>query len=254
MRFLTIAKWSMLLLCLSGSLAAQEAYKTEELKAAPPSAFSPEISSVLLAQGYRVTDGQGKAFVDLWLRKSIPASSRPSGAKGVIQFPFLAEGELVGVAQLHSEAHDYRNQAIAKGLYTLRYGHQPVNGDHLGVSPFGDYLLLLPVTKDKSLASLPRKQLETQSRDHRLESSGCSLHARRAGVCDGADALDDSRRGEEHLAGRRSAQPLGSGTVEVDRLSRLDRCGWCVRGCLRVSKFEQARRGTTLSTPCRSLC
>ncbi len=88
----------------------------------------------------------------------------------MIQFPFLAESELLGVVQFHREAHDYRDQAIAKGVYTMRYGHQPVNGDHLGVSPFGDYALLLPAAKDTSLTALPRKQLETRS----AESAGSS--------------------------------------------------------------------------------
>jgi hypothetical protein len=166
----SFSRWSALLLLLPGSLAAQEAYKVEELKQAPPSSIAPEIAPALVAQGYRVVDGQGKPFVDLWLRQSIPATSKPSGAKGVIQFPFLAESELLGVIQLHGEAHDYRDQAIAKGLYTLRYGHQPVNGDHLGVSPFGDYVLLLPGAKDTSLTALPRKQLETKS----AETAGSS--------------------------------------------------------------------------------
>ena len=166
----SFSSWSALLLLLPGSLAAQEAYKVEELKQAPPSSISPEIAPALIAQGYRIVDGQGRPFADLWLRKSIPATSKPSGAKGVIQFPFLAESELLGAIQLHGEAHDYRDQAIAQGLYTLRYGHQPVNGDHLGVSPFGDYLLLLPSAKDTSLAALPRKHLETKS----AESAGSS--------------------------------------------------------------------------------
>src|SRR5271165_183962 len=148
MRYFT--RWSALLLLLPGSLAAQETYKVEELKKAPPSSISPEIAPALIAQGYRIVDGQGKPFADLWLRQSIPATSKPSGAKGVIQFPFLMESELLGVIELHGEAHDYRDQAIAQGLYTLRYGHQPVNGDHLGVSPFGDYVLLLPGAKDDS--------------------------------------------------------------------------------------------------------
>ena len=52
----------------------------------------------------------------------------------------------------------------------MRYGLQPVNGDHLGVSPFRDYALLLPGAKDKTVAMLPRKQLETQS----AESAGSS--------------------------------------------------------------------------------
>jgi hypothetical protein len=163
-------RWSVLLVLLPGSLAAQEAYKVEELKQAPPSSIAPEIASALNSQGYRIVDAQGKPFAEIWLRKSIPATAKPSGAKGVIQFPFLAESELLGVMQLLGEAHDYRDQAITKGVYTLRYGHQPVNGDHLGVSPFGDYSLLLPAAKDTSLAILPRKQLETKS----AEAAGSS--------------------------------------------------------------------------------
>lgn len=163
-------RWSTLVLLLPCSAVAEESYKVQVFKEAPPSAISSEIGSALTTQGYRIMDGQGKPFADIWLRKSIPASAKPSGAKGVIQFPFLAESELLGVAQLHVEAHDYRNQAIPKGLYTLRYGHQPVNGDHLGVSPFGDYALLLPAAKDKSVTALPRKQLETQS----AEATGSS--------------------------------------------------------------------------------
>ena len=42
--------------------------------------------------------------------------------------PFLAEGELLGVLHLVGEAHDYRDQTIEKGLYTMRYGLQPING------------------------------------------------------------------------------------------------------------------------------
>ena len=98
-----------------GGLAAQE-YKVEALKQAPPSSISPEITAVLNAQGYRVVDGQGKPFAEIWLRKAVPASAKPAGPSGVIQFPFLQEGELLGVIQLESEGHDYRDQAIPQGL------------------------------------------------------------------------------------------------------------------------------------------
>jgi hypothetical protein len=82
----------------------------------------------------------------------------------------LADGELLGVLQFRSEGHDYRDQPIAKGAYTMRYGLQPVNGDHLGVSAYRDYALLLPASKDKSLAAPARKQLEERS----AESAGTS--------------------------------------------------------------------------------
>jgi hypothetical protein len=168
-RISTLTLWSTVLFLPAG-LVAQEPYKLEELKQGPPSAIAPEITKALNSQGYRITDGSGKAFVDIWLRKSIPAASKPSGAKGVIQFPFFQQSELLGVVQLAVEGHDYRDQAIAKGTYTVRYGLQPVNGDHLGVSPFRDYILMLPAAKDKTLEILPKKQLETSS----AESAGSS--------------------------------------------------------------------------------
>jgi hypothetical protein len=162
--------WLLLLAFVPCNVRGEDAYKVQELKQAPPSSVAPEIVKELNPQGYRVIDGEGKPLAEIWLRKTVPATAKPAGAKGVIQFPFLGESELLGVMQLLGEGHDYRDQTIAKGIYTMRYGLQPVNGDHLGVSPFRDYSLLLPAAKDRTVASLPRKQLETQS----SESAGSS--------------------------------------------------------------------------------
>ena len=104
------------------------------------------------------------------MRKSIPGSEKPAGPKGQILFPFLADGELIGLLEFPSEGHDYRDQPIAKGVYTMRYGLQPVNGDHLGVSIYRDYSLLLPARKDQTPAPPARKQLEAKS----AESAGTS--------------------------------------------------------------------------------
>ncbi|MGH9659422.1 MAG: hypothetical protein ACRD96_12820, partial [Bryobacteraceae bacterium] len=40
--------------------------------------------------------------------------------------------------------------------YTLRYSHQPVNGDHLGVAPQRDFLVLVPMAEDKDAAATPK--------------------------------------------------------------------------------------------------
>ncbi len=165
----SLPAWLLLAALAPAGLRAQE-FKVEALKEGPPASVAPEIGATLQPGGFRVLDDQGQPFAEVWFRKSIPANAKPAGAKGVIQFPFLEESELLGVVNLHGEAHDYRDQTIAKGVYTMRYGLQPVNGDHLGVSPFRDYVLLLPSAKDKALAVLPRKQLETQS----SESAGSS--------------------------------------------------------------------------------
>jgi hypothetical protein len=149
---------------------AQESIKVEARKQAPPASLAPDVLGALSAQSIRIQDGQGKDFAEIWLRQSTSCSENPSGPKGAVQFPFLADGELLGVLQFAVEGHDYRDQTIAKGVYTMRYGLQPVNGDHLGVSPYRDYVLLLPAAKDKVLSPPARKQLEEQS----AESAGTS--------------------------------------------------------------------------------
>ncbi|QEH38187.1 hypothetical protein OJF2_67850 [Aquisphaera giovannonii] len=169
MRLLRYGSFLSVTVLATGLAAAQE-YKVEELKEAAPSGFAPEVSSALNPHGYRITDAEGKPLASLWLRKEVPAASKPGAPQGVIQFPFLASSELLGVIRFDGEGHDYRDQAIPKGLYTLRYGLQPVNGDHLGVSPFRDYSMLLPAAKDKTVGVLPKKQLETQS----AEAAGTS--------------------------------------------------------------------------------
>jgi hypothetical protein len=149
---------------------AQESITIVSLKGPPPQSIAAEIRNALIAEGHRIQDKEGHTIADIWLRKGVPGSEKPGGPKGAIQFPFLAEGELIGVLQFATEGHDYRDQPLAKGVYTMRYGLQPVNGDHLGVSTYRDYSLLLPASKDQSLALLRRKQLEERS----AESAGTS--------------------------------------------------------------------------------
>jgi hypothetical protein len=163
-----LAAWLLCGWCATA--LAQESLKVEAVKQAPPSAIGPEIQRALDGQAYRLQDEKGGDFARIWLRRATPSSDKPSGPKGTIQFPFLADGELLGILELAQEGHDYRDQAIAKGIYTMRYGLQPVNGDHLGVSDYRDYVLLLPAAKDKTPAAPARKQLEQGS----AESAGTS--------------------------------------------------------------------------------
>lgn len=157
----------LLLVALLGlaplSVWAQE-YKIEPLKEASPEGVANEIRDALADSGFRVTK-DGQPLVDLWLRKEIPASSAPGETKGAILFPFLTEGELLGAARYHEESYDYRDQVIDPGLYTIRYGLLPVDGDHLGVSPYRDYSLLVLAEEDAKVTDLAKKALHRQSAD-----------------------------------------------------------------------------------------
>jgi hypothetical protein len=160
-------------LCLGAwatAAPAQESFKVSVLNEATPASVSEEIKKATHPSGYRILDPQGATLADIWLRKAVPCSDKPSGPKEAIQFPFLSDGELLGIIRFGSEGHDYRDQAIAKGVYTMRYGLQPVNGDHLGVSTYRDYSLILPAAKDSALVLPTRKQLEERS----AQSAGTS--------------------------------------------------------------------------------
>lgn len=171
---LTASRALLLALALAvtsrATAARAEDFRIEPLKDAPPATLAAPVRESLHAEGFRVLDDKGKVYAELWLRKVTPASEKPGGPKGTVQFPFLGEGELLGALRFPGEGRDNRDQSITKGVYTLRYGLQPVNGDHLGVSPYRDYALLLPAAKDTALAAVARKPLEERS----SESAGTS--------------------------------------------------------------------------------
>src|SRR5262249_39040627 len=75
------------------TLGRAQEYKAEVLSEAPPASLAAPVKDVLAGQGIRILDDQGKPYVDLWLRKAIPATDKPAGPKGPILFPFLQEGD-----------------------------------------------------------------------------------------------------------------------------------------------------------------
>ena len=150
--------------------SAQEGLTAELLKVEAPDGVAAPLKKELQEVGTRVLNPDGKPFAEIWLRRSIPTSGKPTAPAGTIQFPIMKEGELLGVVRYVAEGHDFRDQTIPLGVYTIRYGLQPVNGDHLGVSPFRDYGLLIPAAKDGELAPLSRIRLETLS----AETTGSS--------------------------------------------------------------------------------
>ncbi len=151
------------------SAASAQEFKVIPLPQPAPVALAEPVRGVLAATGYRVVNEKGKPFAEFWLRKGTPASEPPSGAKGTVQFPILAEGELLGAIRYPGEGQDYHDQPIPPGVYTIRYGLQPENGAHLGVSPFRDYALLLPAAKDRDTAVIATK---TRLQEASAEASG----------------------------------------------------------------------------------
>src|SRR5690606_37114760 len=56
----------------------------------------------------------------------------------------VEEGTVVGALRVTGPFEEVRGKAVAPGVYTLRYGLQPQNGDHLGVSETVEFLRISP--------------------------------------------------------------------------------------------------------------
>jgi hypothetical protein len=81
--------------------------------------------------------------VDFWLVKGLALT-----AAGQPAWSAVPEGSLVGAVRFSGPFRDIRGRTLKPGVYTLRYGIQPANGDHLGISPYRDFLLAAPAGVD----------------------------------------------------------------------------------------------------------
>lgn len=143
-------------------------HKVEPLKDGPPSeGISKEVAATLASSGLRVKRGTA-TLCDIWLCKewAVAADFKPTTE---VLYPFQP-GQLIGVVKFARKGSDFRDQDIGAGLYTLRYAHQPVDGNHVGTSATKDFLLLTKAAKDTSPEVIDFKKLAKQS----AEAAGSS--------------------------------------------------------------------------------
>lgn len=109
-----------------------------------PADFAAPIAAKIAPGGVRATVRAN--ILTFWWVKDLPMkASAPSWSD-------VPEGTLVGAVKIEKDFRDTRGRVIKAGAYTLRYGIQPQNGDHLGVSPYREFLLLSPAKQDADAA------------------------------------------------------------------------------------------------------
>jgi hypothetical protein len=135
---------------LAASMVLAQDYKLEPITAAAPG-LPAAYAAVMETGGYRIAGPSGP-WCEIWFRKAIPTGAKP--ADNAIVFP-IAQGTLVGILRFPATGADRRGQTIKPGVYTLRYGIQPVDGAHVGVAPQRDFVLLTPIADDADPNALP---------------------------------------------------------------------------------------------------
>jgi hypothetical protein len=129
---------------VAGARAADQ--KVEPLKETP-AGLSTDMAAAISETATRIT-GKDGVICDVWLAKEIPLKPKFKSSLR-IKYPFQT-GQLVGVIRFpeKSKPNDFRGQALKPGTYTLRYGLQPDDGNHLGTSEIRDFLVGCPPKTD----------------------------------------------------------------------------------------------------------
>ena|SRR5271165_2280496 len=135
---------------LLGSVAAFGQYEAGSA-GAPPSGLAPAISAVLQKDGVTVSKG-GTPYCEIWFRTGTVGGGKTEENQSIKGIDI---GTLVGAIRFDGKGQDRRGQGIKPGVYTLRYGLIPVNGDHQGAAPQRDFVVMVPVANDTDLNAKP---------------------------------------------------------------------------------------------------
>lgn len=123
--------------------------KTEALPKKLPTSLTDQVQT----GGYKVI-GPRRDLCEIWLLKNVAGQDdfTPSLA---VKYPFTP-GQLIGVIEVprRSGLSDFKGQEIERGLYALRYGQQPMDGNHIGTSDTADFLLATPMDDDDDPAPI----------------------------------------------------------------------------------------------------
>jgi hypothetical protein len=149
---MTRLSFSKIVLCgILTAVAATAQYKAESA-GAPPSGVPAAIGSALQKDGTKVTGPSG-TVCEIWLVNTAPKAA-PSGEQNVT-LPEIPHGALLGVIRFTSTGKDRRGQAIKPGIYTMRYSMFPISGDHQGVAPQRDFVVLQSASGDTDPKATP---------------------------------------------------------------------------------------------------
>lgn len=145
-------------------VAAKPSHELKTVKELPKDLAKP-VAETMDPTGYTIS-GPSEAIGTIWLAKdlAVKPNFQPTFT---VKYPFT-NGQLVGVLKVAKDASmtDFRGQELKAGLYTLRYGQQPMDGNHIGTSQLSDFLLALPAKKDTKADPLTdNNQLAEKSAD-----------------------------------------------------------------------------------------
>ena len=123
----------------------------------PPAELHESIAAALGSEGIRVIKGEKRTVCEIWTTKRWNTLGEFQSTSERL-YPF-EPGQLIGALRFRRRGSDFRDQDISRGVYTLRYALQPIDGNHEGTSPTRDFLVLVRASDDQTVDAMPVEQL-----------------------------------------------------------------------------------------------
>lgn len=187
--------WAIVGHLLAPAALWAQAAKLAVTQAQPPKEIAEPIRAVLDSQVVRITTDD-KASFDFWFRKELPLAEKPAG--GTLAMGTVKEGTVLGVVRVAGEHYDFRNEEIPPGLYVMRLGIQPEDGNHLGVAPTRTFAVLIPAKLDKKLDPIPHDALMKEAAKVNAVMHPSSLNLQPVEKAEGEFPRLEERSGGEH--------------------------------------------------------
>jgi hypothetical protein len=157
-------------------MAVEPKYSIKITKNSPPKELKEGVRKLLESQSVELLDEKGAVICEVWFRADVPVKATAAQIKnGLTYRDNLQETTVLGAVQYHQDGRDYRKQKIKAGVYTLRLGFQPMDGDHMGTAPNPEFCLLIPADKDADPAPIEAKQLHESSKEASGTTHPCVL-------------------------------------------------------------------------------
>lgn len=137
-----------LLILLACSVAPAQEYSVEVIDSAPETDdISAEFLKLFADKGIRIKRGGTRTAGEIWWTKQWEIDPEFEVSEERL-YPF-EPGQLIGLLHFSRRGKDFRDQSVSSGWYTLRFGLQPIDGNHEGTSPTRDFLLLVAAESDE---------------------------------------------------------------------------------------------------------
>ena len=150
------------LLMMTCTTARGQDYSVEVINAAPDAGeVSESLTKEFADKGIRVKQGADRTICEVWLCKQWTMEAEFTATDRHL-YPF-SPGQLIGLLHYSRRGKEFRDQTVKSGWYTLRFGLQPVDGNHVGTSPTNDFLLLIDAEQDEPDKEWDRKELYRMS-------------------------------------------------------------------------------------------